>query len=242
MIKIIKYDTDRFNFRSYIENCLGKLEDIHKNFDLKPCALNTKGGVDDRMLACIDPDENTFYGLIEKVFKEVIHSQYAFRYMWWRFQKEVLKPLFNEDRIVAQKLPSIKIFPSGYEWNYVENPIEKDGRKINRHLDSDPPYYHPEFETTFILPLIDMDEDNGLFFDDKMRLINYGEFISFTSEHYHGGYVINNSKNTRVSMDFKAVPFSKYDVSTLSDKLIKKRGKLVKQNEIYTIGKYYSII
>ena len=41
MIKIIKYDTDRFNFRSYIENCLGKLEDIHKNFDLKcyPCFL-----------------------------------------------------------------------------------------------------------------------------------------------------------------------------------------------------------
>ena len=29
MIEIIRYDTEKYNFKKYFEDCLGRLEDIH---------------------------------------------------------------------------------------------------------------------------------------------------------------------------------------------------------------------
>ena len=235
MINVIEYNAAYYQFKLMFEGCLGPLEDIHANHDLKPSPYNTKGGIQ-------DPDDNTFYGLIEKLFKEVVHNGWEFKLRWKEFQLKVLKPIFGEEKIVVQELPSIKIFPSGYEWLYVENPIEIDGRKVNRHLDQESPFYHPIFETTFVLPLTDMDEDNGLFVEDEMYTNKYGEMLYFNNIHHHGGYVYNRSKNSRVTLDFKALPHSKYDVSILTDKLIKKRGKLIEQKEFYRIGNYYTLI
>ena len=233
MIEVIKYDTSKYNFRDYLEGCLGKLEDIHKNFDLKPAPFSTGGGIN-------DPDYDTFYGLIEKVFKEVVHAQYTFKFMWWEFQKNIIKEWFKESSVI-QQLPSIKIFPSGHDWLFVDNPSSVDGRKVNRHLESDHPFYHPEFESNFILPLIDMDEDNGIFVDDKMYDCKYGEMIIFKGL-YHGGYVTNISENSRVSIDFKGCGWSEYNKDILDDTMVRKKGKWVKQSELFTIGNYYKLI
>ena len=55
MINVIEYNAAYYQFKLMFEGCLGPLEDIHANHDLKPSPYNTKGGIQ-------DPDDNTFYG------------------------------------------------------------------------------------------------------------------------------------------------------------------------------------
>ena len=243
MIEIIKYDTEKYNFRKYFEDCLGKLEDIHLNHRIEDIGESTAGGV------VFDKSrDSTYYGLIERLFREVVHGPYTFRYMWWEFQKEVIKPWFlgdavlHDGAIVIQKLPSIKIFPSKTDWLFVEETTMVNGRETNRHYETDYPFYHPEFETNIIMPLIDCDEDNGIFLDDIMHTPKHGEIVFF-DQVSHGGYVHNESKNTRVSMDFKACGWGDYDNESLSDTLkVKKRGEWHIQKDLFKIGNYYNIL
>ena len=233
MIEIIKYDIEKYNFRKWFEDCLGRLEDIHLNHDIKPVTYNTAGGIH-------APEEDTQYGLIEKLYKEVMHESYPFRYTWWEFQKDVVKSWFDEDTVI-QQLPSIKIFPSGYDWKFYEETTLMNGRETNMHYEMDYPFHHPKFETNFIIPLTDMDEDNGIFVDGDMQTPKRGEMVVF-DQVIHGGYVHNKSKNTRVSMDFKACGLSEYDNESLSDIKVRKRGKWQTQKDLFKIGNYYSLI
>ena len=155
-------------------------------------------------------------------------------------QKNIIKEWFKEASVI-QDLPSIKIFPSGHDWLFVDDPHIVNGRKVNRHLETDHPFHHPAFESNFIVPLIDMDKDNGIFVDDKMYACKYGEMIIFKGL-YHGGYVTNISKNSRVSIDFKGCGWSEYDRDSLEDTMVRKKGKWVKQSELFTIGNYYKLI
>ena len=233
MIEIIRYDIKKYNFREWFEGCLGRLEDIHLNHDIKPVTYSTAGGIH-------LPEEDTQYGLIEKLFKEVVNKSFPFRYMWWEFQKEVIKPWFGEEMVI-QKQPSVKIFPSGYDWKFVEKTTKVNGRKANIHYEMDHPFHHPEFETNFIVPLIDMDEDNGIFVDGEMCACNQGQVLVF-DQLSHGGYVHNKSPNTRVSIDFKACGYSQYDREKLTDIKVRKRGEWTTQKELFKIGNYYNMI
>ena len=233
MIEIIKYDIETYNFRKWFEDCLGRLEDLHLNHDIKPVTYSTAGGVH-------LPEEDTQYGLIEKLYKEVVHGPYAFRLTWWNFQKDIVKSWFGENAVI-QQLPSIKIFPSGYDWKFYEDTTLINDREANIHYEMDYPFHHPEFETNFIIPLTDMDEDNGIFVDGVMQTPKQGEMVVF-DQVLHGGYVHNKSKNTRVSMDFKACGLSEYDNESLSDIKVRKRGKWVTQKELFKIGNYYTLL
>jgi hypothetical protein len=233
MIDVIKYDTEKYNFRKYFEDSLGHLEDLHLNHDIKPVTYSTAGGVH-------LPEEDTQYGLIEKLYKEVVHESYPFRFMWWEFQKDVVKSWFGEN-VVIQQLPSIKIFPSGYDWKFYEDTTLINGREASIHYEMDFPFHHPKFETNFIIPLTDMDEDNGIFVEGVMQTPKQGEMVVF-DQVLHGGYVHNKSKNTRVSMDFKACGWSEYNNESLSDIKVRKRGKWQTQKELFKIGNYYTIL
>ena len=231
MIETIHYNTNVFNFRNLFENCLGELESIHKNFDIVEVEELTGGGV-------CDPVENTQYGLIEKLFQEVVH-QHQFQDMWNDFCKTVIKFYFDNDKILVQKLPSIKIFPSKHNWKFVENIDYVDERPVNFHYEYEHPFHHPMFELNFIVPLIDMDDHNGIFVDKTYFSPNYGDVLIF-DQLEHGGYVKNESSNTRVSIDFKALKYKNYDSSLLSDTImVKKRGKWMPQKEVFNTEYYY---
>lgn len=234
MIKTIQYDIEKYSFKYLFENCLGELELIHKNFQLKEITDVLAGGIE-------TPEENTYQFLIEKLFKEVIHTE-KFDKVWNTFCMDIIKPFFNENKVVIQKLPSIKIFVSGQNWRFVEPVKKKNNRYVNLHTETNYPYCHPCFETNFIVPLIDMDEDNGLFVDDIFCTPSHGEVLIFDQVE-HGGYVKNVSKNTRVSIDFKGCAYTQYNFELLSENIFaKKRGKWIKQTELFTIGNYYRMI
>ena len=59
-------------------------------------------------------------------------------------------------------------------------------------------------------------------------------------ENENGGYVKNESSNTRVSIDFKALKYKNYDSSLLSDTImVKKRGKWMPQKDVFNTEYYY---
>ena len=87
------------------------------------------------------------------------------------------------------------------------------------------------------------DELNDLYFLEnnvKRRVdAKLNEIFRFGNDVVHGNMVKNNSKNTRISMDFKALLSSNYDKNSISDKIIIKRGRQFKQNEWYSTKHYY---
>lgn len=235
MYDIVYFDTDFYNFKKMFEECLGELEKIHLNYQLKEVEDITSGGVK-------NPQDNTQYGLIEKLFLEVVHGNELFKQRWNSFLVDVVKKYFDSEKIIVQKLPSIKIFPSNHSWKFVKNPKLKNNRKVNSHFEYEHPFNHPKFEMNFILPITDMDQDNGIFIEDEFLSCKYGELLIFDQVE-HGGYVKNISQNTRVSMDFKALNSKNYDKTLLSDTVLcKKRGKWIKQNELFTTENYYKEI
>ena len=84
-----------------------------------------------------------------------------------------------------------------------------------------------------------MDENNGIFVDKKYYNPKYGQILIF-DQLEHGGYVKNLSKDTRVSIDFKALKYINYDKTLLSDSvMVKKRGQWTPQTEIFNLDYYY---
>ena len=138
MLKRFYYNTKRYNFKQLFVNCLGKLEDIHKNHELVQIIELTSGGV-------ANPKHNTHLGLIEKLFREVVHTK-QFLDMWNDFCDLVVKPCITTNQMVIQKLPSIKIFVSKHEWRFVNNTTILNGKEVNLHYEIEYPFHHPEFE------------------------------------------------------------------------------------------------
>ena len=99
------------------------------------------------------------------------------------------------------------------------------------------------FEENFWMPMTKTDELNDLYFIDnhqKKRVdAKLDEIFRFGNNVVHGNILKNNSKNTRMSMDFKALLLSNYDEKLISNKTIIKRGKKYKQKDWYSTKHYY---
>ena len=226
MINIIEFDNEKYNFEAIFSNFFNeKLCTLHKKYKFEPKFLNMTGGKDE-------------YEITKKVYKKIILSK-TFHALWINFIKDFIKPYFKNEKILYQKTPSFRIFPSNHSVQYVEKIT--DG--FNKHIDSDSPYYHPKFESNFWIPLTECDHNNDLYYQDKdwfKRVdIDRNKIFVFDSQVYHGNKVKNNSFNTRCSLDFKALKKSDYDLNELTDKIILKRGKRFKQNEWYSTKYYY---
>lgn len=104
------------------------------------------------------------------------------------------------------------------------------------HKDSD--FNHPPGEVNYVIPLTDADgtasiwveseENKGDFEAMKMRV---GEFILFNGNFLTHGSKINDTGFTRVSMDFRVLPISKYN-SEFSGASITRKTKFIE-------GEYY---
>jgi len=231
MIKIISFDTKKYYFKDLFVGCLGELETVHERYEIEEVEEVTAGGI-------VEPEYNTQYGLIEKLFEEVVHKK-QFQSIWKNFCIDIIKDFFDNEDILIQKLPSIKIFPSGHNWKFVENTKIINDRDVNFHYEYEYPFHHPKFELNFIVSLIDMDKNNGIFVDKKYYNPKYGQILIF-EQLEHGGYVKNLSKDTRVSIDFKALKYINYDKTLLSDSImVKKRGQWTPQTEIFNLDYYY---
>ena len=223
----IYFDNQRFNFRNIISNFLDEdLEKLHKTYKFEPRFLDMVAGKNE-------------YELLKNIYKKIITTK-TFIALWDLFVKETIKPYFDNEKILYQKIPSLRIFPSHHSVQYVEKITEG----FNKHQDSDAPFFHPKFETNFWMPLTECDHNNDLYYqnNDWFRRVDIrtNEIFVFDGETMHGNRVHNESFNTRCSLDFKALKLKDYDTSVLSDKLVTKKGQKYKQKDWYSTQYYYN--
>lgn len=219
-IEYLTYDNIKYNFKNLFEGffkCdLTQLNIEKKSYDI--CGTDN-------------------IQIVEDAYKNVINTEH-FKKVWYSFIYFVVKPYFNNEKILIQKLPSINIIPSECEVKYVDKTVNG----YNLHLDSYEPFCHPLFEQNFWMPMTETDEMNDLYYvdDDKMVRVDaeLNQIFRFGNNMVHGNKVKNES-HTRVSIDFKALPLSDYDKNLISDKKIIKRGKEHIQKDWYSTKHFY---
>jgi len=112
--------------------------------------------------------------------------------------REVIQPYIGED-VVYQAIPSFRIqFPNNLAVG-------------EKHKDSD--YSHSKDEINFWLPLTDAKATNTLWIEDKPYPVKYGEILVFDGANKEHENKINKEGYTRVSLDFRVIPKSKYKPS-----------------------------
>lgn len=183
-MEFINYDTEKYNFRKIIEDVLetDNLEKIHLDQDYE---LFVKG-----------TDQSTVW-----------HRRYydnldKFLPLYNEFINEVIKPTFGED-VVYQKIPTFR------------TQLVNNLGVFEFHRDRD--YSHNEEERNFFLPFTDAYSTNTIWVESEEDKADYspmntlyGQVVKWNGNSLMHGNKQNNTLNTRVSVDFRCIPLSKY--------------------------------
>jgi hypothetical protein len=243
--RIIKFDNKRFNFYEciliYYKNKynITSFENINEllNTDL----INT---IDKSFYNIPIPifgqtDRNSIF---VKNFHNYVDTSYTFINLYTNFIKSIIKPLFPDElNILVQKTPNIRFhLPNCSNIGKRITDIYDD--IIGVHYDGE--FGHPTEEINVIVPITDMFDTNSLYYEsDPILNTNVYDFNNLKlkqNELYLGNLnkckhynKINNTNQTRVSLDFRIIPYSKYIQSNNTSATDKIK---------FVIGEYYMII
>lgn len=210
--KSICYDIKKFNFEQIIENLyqIKDLSELH--------SLSTEKYVD---LFEVGKDSSTvfhkcFYDKFREGWKEM-HDIYQL------FIKEVVAQYVEED-FLYQYFPTFRVHLPG---NIAVGKFHKDSE-----------FGHPKGEVNFVLPLTDSDDTASIWVETEEDKSDYqamemrvGELITFNGNILCHGNKVNRTNRTRVSMDFRILPLSKYNEHETSESVTRKTK--------FTEGEYY---
>jgi hypothetical protein len=213
--EVFTYDTKKYDFRSIVQKML-HFDDLERIHTLYP--EYTKPGV-----VQFENDQHT------PIHKNFYNSSLLpqFEELYRSFVRDIISPMFNEPSIVYQTRPTFRV--------HLPNNVAV-GKK---HRDAD--YNHPAGEINFWVPLTQVWGNNGFWVEstpDKgdfhpIGSMNYGDVFRFYGnkcQHYNN---INDTGSTRISFDFRVIPYSKYTPSHATS---------VKSKMKFEIGSYYSIM
>jgi hypothetical protein len=154
-----------------------------------------------------------------KDFYNFIDKTSDFEHIYFDFIKSQVKPFFpNETNLVVQKTPNIRIsFP---ELTAIGQHKElSDDDVIGIHCDSD--FGHSKEEINFIIPITEMFDTNSIYYEPELNAnVPCSEYcnLNISPDHFFMGYFnklkhynkINKTGKTRISLDFRIIPYSKY--------------------------------
>jgi len=206
-MKYINYNTKDYSFREIISQVLGEviLENLHKeeNYD-----VFQKG-----------TDQSTKW---HKLYYDNLDK---FLPTYNEFIKNVIQPIFGE-KIVYQKIPTFR--------------TQLVGNLGVFEFHKDKAYQHNQEEINFYLPFTDAYSTNTIWVESEedkgdyspMNTL-YGETVMWNGCHLTHGNKLNTTLNTRVSVDFRVIPFSKYKEDEGASAIYTKMK--------FSIGDYYSV-
>ncbi len=175
-------------------------------------------------------------------FYNFIDTDYIFLYEYINFIQNVIKPLFPlENKLVVQKTPNIRFHLPGCS-NIGKRDTDKYMDIIGLHYDGE--FGHPEEEINIILPITDMFDTNSIYYEEHPNsMIDVYHYLSMNlkKNNFFMGYLnkcnhynkINNTEQTRVSLDFRIIPYSKFK---------KSNNISATSNVKFDIGNYYMLI
>lgn len=192
-MKTYNYDTEKFNFRKLIQDLYG-VEDLsllHLKFDKE----YDIGG--------LGTDTHTIY---HQMFYDKLKSGWTeIEDLYTEFISEIVAPMFSED-FLYQRFPSYRI----------QLPNNKAVSLV--HCDSDENHKHPLGEQNFLFSLTEMKNTNAVWAESEPGLEDYkpmeadfGTLIQFNGNICRHFNKVNEEGKTRISMDFRVLPMSKYD-------------------------------
>jgi len=160
---------------------------------------------------------------------------------YYRFIKDMVLPLFKTDDVefVVQKDPCFRIhLPNNTALGKRITENDPDDM-IGIHCDGD--YGHPPGEMNFMLTFGYQRDSNSCYVETSVGSgqfqpfeMNYGQFISFYGNKLRHYNKTNITGDSRVSIDFRVIPLSKYDDTNQESSLHGKRP--------FRLGGYYVLL
>jgi hypothetical protein len=178
------------------------------------------------------------------VYKSKLWDEWCTTYL--RFVREEVLPLFDEKEFAVQASPTFRVqMPDltalGENKHIVQDQpasIANDS-KIGWHCDAQ--YAHPEGEINFVYALTDMFGTNTLWRETAPNNSDYqpvsmaaGSFFHFYGNQCHHFNYRNKTGQTRISIDFRIIPISKYTPQTNLSSLTR--------HSKFVIGDYFTRI
>lgn len=199
--------------------------------DMDECISIKKIGVNDR---------NNVY---LRSFYNMIQSKNEFMETYKRFIHDHVKTLYDEEEhILYQKIPNLRIsFPGNSAIGRREGDPSDD--IIGFHCDGE--FGHSPEEINYIIPLTSMYETNSIYFQetvnsDKTDFDNYMNLRLNKNEYFQGYFnqlyhynKINNEPTTRISLDIRVIPYSKY---------VETNATSVSTNTKFILGEYFELM
>ena len=140
------------------------------------------------------------------------------------FIKKVVLPIFNES-LVYQKIPTFRIqIPNNIavgEW-HKDKQYNHNQKEVNVFF----PFTNA-FDTNTIWS--ETEEDKGDYIPIEAK---YGEFVIWNGCHLTHGNKINTTSKTRISIDFRIIPLSQWEVQG---------GASINTGTKFDIGEYYEL-
>jgi len=215
MVKI-KYNINDHNFADVVSRWFqaNNLSKIHENTE--------KYNVFDR-----ENDNSTQW---HKIYYDKINEDAEFSFIYLKFINNYVKPLYNE-KVVFQKKPNIRV-------HLPHNVAVGEYHKDKDYRDKE--WCEHVKELNYYLPLTSTNEQNTIWMeseedkkDYKPAILNYGECLQWDGSNLSHGNKLNSSKYTRVSIDFRVIPLSRYIESD--------KGSINTKTQ-FKLGEYYSIL
>lgn len=202
MIIYIPFDEKYFNFVQLIESF----------FNQELSILHLDSWKEYNKLFEVGHDSST-------EFHTSFYSQYkrgwpSLEDMYLKFIKEVVSVRFDED-FLFQKFPTFRIMlPNNVAVGAFHNDAE---------------FGHPEGEVNFIIPLTNSDETASVWVESKEGKKDFtsiklrvGWLAQFNGNKLTHGNKVNLTGKTRVSMDFRILPLSKYNEDQAKESITRK--------------------
>ena len=208
-IKILKYDTERYPFREIIQDIFGhdNLERFHETIQEEIAFADQYN----------DQDTNhhrKFYSQFEEKLIPTYH----------KFVSEFVRPMF-EQSIIFQVKPTFRCNIPG-------------NRAVPYHRDSD--FNHESYERNFWLPFTNTNAHNTIIIesqrgkkDFKPYVLDYGEVLFFDGANLEHGNELNESNESRLSMDFRV---------TLDNMFHDSENETLSANTKMVLGEYWEKI
>tara|TARA_B110001450_G_scaffold191639_1_gene179851 strand:- start:3121 stop:3822 length:702 start_codon:yes stop_codon:yes gene_type:complete len=161
--------------------------------------------------------------------------------LYIKFINNKIKPLFKENKLIIQKTPNIRVHIPNNS-NIGKRKTDPDNKIIGLHYDSE--FGHPNEEINFILAITDMFDSNSIYYEPKqnsgLKYENYNNIQLKKEKIWYGDLnqcyhynKINKTNKTRISIDFRIIPFSKFKET---------KKKSATSNKKFIIGDYYIVI
>tara|TARA_B100000963_G_C22625729_1_gene672236 strand:- start:15 stop:686 length:672 start_codon:yes stop_codon:yes gene_type:complete len=218
-VSIIKdYNLEEYNFCEEVKNIfdVDELKNLHvERSDLLP---QDKLNFDNETRTDF---HSTFYGVLNS------DDGFGIKTIYENFIKQVVAPMFKRS-FVYQAFPSFRVH------------IPNDQAVHKWHYDSDENHNHPDWEINFQLALTNMYQSNAMWIESVPGLRDFkplemipGQFAIFYGNKCAHGNKENTTGNTRVSMDFRVIPYEKHDESQAKNSAT--------ANTKFVIGEYYKL-